>query len=107
MRSKYERKEWVAGSGVSLSTQIRVMEYTVPLMEEWIVKRGAKVCELLGGYAVVLNDLLFALQRHSWKRRWLVLLGTSCAYYSKKADVEPKGRFSLLKVQEITVAKEV
>ena len=43
VRSKYERKEWVAGSGVSLSTQIRAMDYTVPLMEEWIVKRGAKV----------------------------------------------------------------
>lgn len=58
VRSKYERKEWLAGSGVSLSTQIRVMDFTVPLLEDWIVKRGAKVrcgccCFLFGFFLVV------------------------------------------------------
>jgi hypothetical protein len=55
-------------------------------MEDWIVKRGAK--------------------RHSWKRRWMVMIGTSFVYYAKKADVAPKGWFSLCDASELSVQRE-
>lgn len=34
------------------------------------------------------------------------MLGSTCAYYSKKTDVMPKGTFSLRDVSDMTVARE-
>ncbi len=83
VRSKYDRREWSTGTG---GTQLLTLSMPVPLLEAWVVKRGAK--------------------RKSWKRRWCVMLGTTLSYYAKKGDVQPKGCFSLREVRDVLVVKE-
>ena len=82
IRSKYERREYMA-NGPS-SPVLWTLEQPVPLLEDWVVKRGAK--------------------RKSWKRRWLVVLGTSLAYFARKGDAQPKGFFSLRDVSAERIA---
>ena len=84
VRSKYERREW--SEGANGGAQLLALRMPVPLVEEWVVKRGAK--------------------RKSWKRRWCVVLGSSVAYFAKKGDASPKGVFSLCSVSEVCVVKE-
>jgi hypothetical protein len=83
VRSKYDRKDFSAGTG---GTQLLTIQMPVPLLEGWVVKRGAK--------------------RKSWKKRWCVVLGTSVSYYAKKGETVPKGAFSLRDVRDIAVVKE-
>ena len=84
VRSKYDRKEWSVGTG---GMQLLTIQMPVPLVEGWVVKRGAK--------------------RKSWKKRWCVVLGTSISYYAKKGEPQSKGAFSLRDVREISVVKVI
>ena len=53
IRAKYERKEFCLGLG---GMQLQIIQMPIPLLEDWVVKRGAK--------------------RKNWKKRWCVVLGT-------------------------------
>lgn len=83
IRSKYERKEWKKGSN---SLQARCLNLSVAHLEDFVVKRGAK--------------------RKNWKKRWMVVMGSCCAYYAKRQDNVPKGWFCLKEVSEITVLRD-
>lgn len=83
IRCKYERRELNASG--PFSPLLAVLEQPVPLLEGWIVKRGAK--------------------RKSWKKRWCELLGTRLTYFAKRNDGTPKGSVGIREVAGIEVVK--